>query len=85
MTKRTFGVLACALVMLGFGLLCENRYRIAAAGPLNAFVVKLDTWTGRTWIQRPASNQWQEVVDAKPRPTAGDAEEPSRFGGVPVR
>jgi len=46
------GVLLAALYVAVMG----NRYRIVSAGPGGAIVMRLDTWTGRSWISRYYNN-----------------------------
>jgi hypothetical protein len=64
---KSFAVgLVCglALACVGFYLLGQ-RYRIEHFGPENTRLIRLDTWTGRSWTSRAAPGQmfWTSVQE----------------------
>jgi hypothetical protein len=63
--------LVCGLV-LGFGAfhVFGQRYRVEPGGPAVPWVVRLDTWSGKSWMGRTEGGgkvwYWQPVEERTP-------------------
>jgi len=45
-----FGLVIGLVLSLGAFLAIGSRYRVTSGGPGGVMLVKLDTWTGRSWM-----------------------------------
>jgi len=46
------GVLIGVLIGFGLTLAATSRYRVTSGGPSGVMTVKLDAWTGKSWMAR---------------------------------
>jgi hypothetical protein len=67
--KSFFSGIAIGLV-IGFLLfyVFGNRYEVRSGGPQSIFMIKLDKWTGKSWMQRYYEDEqnkkiwyWEEI------------------------
>jgi hypothetical protein len=51
---KTFGAgLLCGLLLAGAGFyVFGQRYRVVSSGPSGVMMIRLDSWTGKSWMGR---------------------------------
>jgi len=63
------GLLCGTIFSLAGVYLVGNRYKVTAGGPGSVMTVKLDTWTGKSWMARYYEQgedkiwYWQELKE----------------------
>jgi hypothetical protein len=60
------GVVCGAIVAFMFFHSMGQRYRVEASGPSGLIVIRLDTWTGQSWMQRYYDNNGAKIFYWEP-------------------